>query len=193
MQRVYEIFEVLPNGSPQKVAIITGLEFAKLAIERLAKCTNDECFAADAKTHQVVIQANTPPAKLLLAKRIFQIAYDEQTDVRRAELLRSRGYWVISVIGNEAAKLLLRSIQRYDFFIVGHTAPEETRSEIVGWLKATYPSVKILAVNPPGQSVFEADYNVREDGPENWLPIVSQELTNSADSLAPNKASAGSS
>jgi hypothetical protein len=189
MQRVYEIFEVLPNGSPHRVATITGLEFVKLAVERLAKRTKNECFATDARTRQVVMQTNTPPAKLLSTKRIFQIAYDEQTDVRRAELLRSCGYGVISVIGNEAAKLLLRSIQRYDLFIVGHAAPEGTRSEIVGWLKATYPSVKILALNPPSQSVFGADYNVLQNGPETWLPIIFHQFANSAHSPAPNKAS----
>jgi hypothetical protein len=168
MHRVYEIFEVL-NGSPRKVTVVAGLEFAKAALEALARRTSNECFAADEKTRQLVMQLNVPLAKL---RRIFVISYDEEVGVRKAELLKSRGYVVISVVGNEAAKVLLSSVQRYDLFIVGHTAPEEARKEIVDWLKAQYPGVKILALNPPDQQVPAADFNVPH-GPENWLPIVS--------------------
>ena len=170
MHRVYEIFEVPPNGSPQRVTVVSGVEFAKVALQGLAKRTTNECFAADAKTRQVVMQLNVPAAKRL--RRIFVISYDEEIGVQRAELLKSRGYGVISVIGNEAAKVLLSSIQRYDLFIVGHAASEQARREIVDWLKTQYPTVKILALNPPDQQVPTADFNVPH-GPENWLPIVS--------------------
>ena len=171
MHRIYEIFEVMPNGSPQRVTVVRGWEFAKAALQRLAKDTSNECYTADAETHQVVMQMNVAPVKL---RRIFQISYDEELGLRRAELLRSRGYGVISVIGNEAAKVLLSSPQRYDLFIIGHAAPEETRREMVDWLKTESPNVKVLALNPPNQEVLAADYNVRQNGPENWLPIVLQ-------------------
>jgi|SRR5215469_16346485 len=171
MQRVYEIFEVLPDGSPHRVTVVSGLEFAKMVLESLASRTKNECFAAEAKTHQVVMQMNVPPARL---RRIFQISYDEELGARRAELLRSHGYGVISVIGNEAAKVLLGSPQRYDLFIIGHAAPQETRREMAYWLKAEYPTVRILALNPPNQQVLGADYNMPQNGPENWLPIVFQ-------------------
>jgi hypothetical protein len=107
-------------------------------------------------------------------KRIFQISYDEQLGLRRAELLRSLGYGVISVIGNDPARVLLTSIQHYDLFIVGHAAPEETRTEMIDWIKVKYPRVKILAFNDPHQQLLNADYNVTLNGPENWLPIVTQ-------------------
>ena len=77
------------------------------------------------------------------------------------------------MLGNEAAKVLLSSIQHYDLFIVGPAAaPEERRQQMVDWLKEKYPTVKILALNPPHQQVANADYNVIESGPENWLPLV---------------------
>src|SRR5258707_11164389 len=136
MHRVYEIFEVMPNGSPQRVTFVRGLEFAKVAIQNLAKHTSNECSVVDAKTRQVVIQMNVARAKLRATTRIFQIAYNEDLGLRRAELLRSRGYGVISVVGNQEAKLLLSSIQHYGLFIVGHAAPEGTRREIVDWLRA---------------------------------------------------------
>src|SRR5258708_5509679 len=189
MHRVYEIFEVTPNGSPQRVTVVTGLEFAQVAIESLAKKTNNECSVVDAKTRQVVIQMNVARAKLRATTRIFQIAYDEDIGLRRAELLRSRGYGVISVVGNQEAKLLLSSIQHYGLFIVGHAAPEETRREIVDWLRAQYPKIKILALNPLNQQILRADYNVRQNGPENWLPIVAQVLVDSVDSPASSNAS----
>jgi hypothetical protein len=113
---------------------------------------------------------------------LFQVCYDEKLGVQRSELLKSRGYDAISVIGNEAAKVVLSSIQHYDLFIVGHAAPKETRRDIVAWLRANYPGVKILALNPPNQQILGADYNVRQNGPETWLPIVSQQLSNSASS-----------
>src|SRR5205085_11888417 len=130
-----------------------GVEFVEAALQRLAKDTSHECYAADAETHQVVMQMNVARAKLRATRRIFQIAYDEDAGLRRAELLRSCGYGVISVTGNQAAKVLLSSIRRYDLFIVCHAAPEETRREIVSWLKANYPRVKILALNPPRQQM----------------------------------------
>ena len=45
MYRVYEVIEVLPNGSRQTVTVVSGLEFAKAALEGLAKRTQDECLA----------------------------------------------------------------------------------------------------------------------------------------------------
>ena len=171
MYRAYDIFEVMPDGSAIKRAAVTGLEFAKLSLEELSRRTTNECIASDRYTHQIVAQMNVPLAKRSI-KRIFQIAYDEPTGVRRAELLKNLGYGVVSVLSNEAAKVLLSSIQHYDLFIVGPAAPEEARREIVNWLKEKYPTVKILALNPPHQQVTNADYNATENGPENWLPLV---------------------
>jgi len=45
---------------------------------------------------------------------------------------------------------------------------------MLDWIKVKYPSVKILALNAPHQQLLNADYNVTLNGPENWLPIVTQ-------------------
>jgi hypothetical protein len=179
MHRVYEIFEIMPNGTPRRVTVISGVEFAKLALQGLSKRTKNECFAADAKTRQVVMHMNVPLGKSQASRSIFQICYDEKLAVQRAELLKSRGYDAVCILGNDAAKVVLSSIQHYDLFIVGHAAPEETRREIIAWLKANFPGVKILALNPPNQEMLGADYNVRQNEPEAWLSIVSQQLSNS--------------
>ena len=60
MNRAYEIFEVLPNGSPQRVNVVSGLQLAKSQLRELANHTTSECFAADAETHQIVAQMNVP-------------------------------------------------------------------------------------------------------------------------------------
>jgi len=106
-------------------------------------------------------------------KRVFQIAYDEKLLVSREELLKRRGYEVSSVLGNNAAKHILDTRDRYRIFIVGHAAPKETREEMVRWLKANFPNTKILVVNPPSSAILAgADYNVVLNGPEEWLSIV---------------------
>lgn len=179
MDRVYEILEVLPGGSAVKRNVVAGLEFAHVTLEELSKHTTNECIAADEKTHQVVAQMNVPPPKRTI-KRIFQIAYDEKAGFQRTELLRSRGYGVISVLGNQAAKVLLSSIQPYDLFIVGHAAPEENRREMVDWLRTKYPKVKILVLNPSDQPLPNADYNALPEDPEVWLVIITEQLAKSA-------------
>ena len=175
MYRTYEIFEVMPDGSSVKRMVVHGLEFAKVTLEDLARRTTNECFAADINTHQVVAQLNLPPAKRKM-KRIFHIAYDEEAGVGAAELLRSRGYGVITVLTNEAAKVLLSSIQKYDLFIIGHAASERCRGEMADWLRTHYPNVKILALNPPHQPLPSADYNALASDPEGWLSFVTEQL-----------------
>lgn len=190
MNRVYEIFEVLPIGPPQRVTVVSGLEYAKARLHELATKTANECFASDARTHQIVALINVPPSKWRASKHIFQISYDERTGVQRAELLKSSGHSVILAIGNAAAKLALTPIQPYELFIVGHEAPAETRQEMVYWLKAKYPRAILVALNPPNQRLLQADYNAQQDYPEAWLPVISRELANSADSVE-HKAATG--
>lgn len=175
MYRTYEILEVMPDGSTVKRMVVHGVEFAKVTLEDLAKRTSNECIAADKRTHQVVAQMNVPPAKRSL-KRIFQIAYDEEAGLGTAELVRSRGYGVISVLSNEAAKVLLSSIRKYDLFLIGHGAPDECRSAMVAWLKEKYPGVKVLALNPPHRPLPNADYNALASEPETWLCFVTEWL-----------------
>ena len=91
--------------------------------------------------------------------------------------MRLQGYEVVSVIGNEAAKVVLSMPEQYDFFIVGHAADDQVRKEMVLWLKARFPGVRILALNPPRVTELEgADYNVKLNGPETWLPIIATAL-----------------
>jgi hypothetical protein len=177
MDREYDIFECLLDGSLKWRARVHDLPSARLKINELASSTGKEYLAREVLTEEVVLRVDeskvTVPAQAI--KRIFQIAYTERLRGERAELLRRLGYGVVSVIGNDAAKALLSKIQ-YDnlaLFIVGHAAPEAARKGMVDWLKAKYPNVKVLALNPPNEQLPDADYNVTQNGPEKWLPFIS--------------------
>jgi len=67
--------------------------------------------------------------------------------------------------------------EKYDFFIVGHAAEDQVRKEMALWLKVHYPGVRILALNPATVSELAgADYNVKLNGPETWLPVIATAL-----------------
>ena len=174
MEYVYDLFERSQDQSVIWRGSVRGLENARQKLEQIAETTTNECFAMYTPARQIVALLNAARSGYHFAKRVvFQIAYDQHRLVTRAELLRHRGYEVISVVGNEAAKVILGSHQQHcDLFIVGHAAPEETRKEIVDWLKVEYPSVRILALNPKDHQLAKADYNVILNGPNQWLSIV---------------------
>ena len=52
-----------------------------------------------------------------------QIAHDHTLAMKRTDLLRARGYEVVSVIGNEAAKLVLDVSQTWSLLIMGEQFP----------------------------------------------------------------------
>ena len=73
--------------------------------------------------------------------------------------------------------IVLSSPQHCDLFIVGDAAPEQTRKEMVDWLKARYPDVKILALNQAEhRQLAGADYNATLNGPTEWLSMVTAAL-----------------
>jgi hypothetical protein len=179
MERNYDLFERLQDNSLVWRGSVHGLENARRKLQELANRTTNECFAIYTPTRQIVALVNIAQAGQLSAKRVvFQIAYDERRLVTRTELLRQNGYEVVSVVDNEAAKIVLSSPQHCDLFIVGHAAPEQTRKEMVDWLKARYPHVKILALNPAGdRQLAGADYNAIMNGPGEWLSVVTAALS----------------
>ena len=143
------------------------MERAKAHVKVLATSSPGEYIILNQKTgEKISIKSKT--------KRIlFQIGYDEKGLNARAELFRRFGHEVISVTHNEAAKVALSSFPDVDLFIVGHTAPEQTRKEMVDWLKANYPKVKILALNPSAnRKLSGADYNVILNDRDEWLLLL---------------------
>jgi hypothetical protein len=178
MEREYELFETLPDGSPMWRGHASGLNSVRQQLQRIARETKNECFAIYLPTREIVARLNVGASVGISRKPlVFQIAYDTRLATARTEVLRLHGYEVVSVIGNEAAKLVLSLRHHCDFFIVGHAAPEDARQEMVAWLKAKYPGVRILALNSPRiRELAGADYNVKLNGPEVWLPMIATAL-----------------
>jgi hypothetical protein len=160
----FDIFKVDSSGLRMDVA--SDQERAKARVKVLAASSPGEYIILNQNTgEKISIKSKT--------KRIvFQIGYEEKGLNARAELLRRFGHEVVSVTHNEAAKVALGSVRDVDVFIVGHTAPEETRKEMVAWLKANYPKVKIVALNPSRNQLTGADYNVVLNDHDEWLSLL---------------------
>jgi hypothetical protein len=161
----FDIFRVESAGL-RWMEVAADLERAKARVKLLAASSPGEYVILNQNTGEKILVKS--PAKRIL----FQIGYDEKGLNARAELLRRFGHEVISVTHNEAAKVALSSYQDVDVFIVGHTAPEQTRKEIVAWLKTNYPKVKIVALNPSKDQLVGADYNVVLNDHEEWLSLL---------------------
>ena len=169
---------MLTDGSPMWRGQASGLRDVRLKLQEIAKNTTNECFAMHLPTKEIVARLNVGTSSGATGKPlVLQIYYDDRLAVSRAEILRIHGYEVVSVAGNEAAKVILSLPQHCDVFIVGHAAPEESRKEIVVWLKAKYPGVRIVALNSPTiRELPGADYNIELNGPQTWLPVIDSAL-----------------
>ena len=65
------------------------------------------------------------------------------------------------------------SVHSVDVFIVGHAAPEQTRKEMVDWLKTNFPKVKIVALIPSAdRQLPRADHNVVLNDWDEWLSLL---------------------
>lgn len=177
LDREYNIFECLPDGAVQWRATVVGLRDARTKLEEIARNSQNDHFAMHLPTRNIVLRTDLLRKEVVTPKAVCQIAYEDNLSLQRANLLRSRGYGVMSIFGNEAAKLLLSTLRanhEFAFFIVGHVAPEQTRREMIDWLRKNYPGVKIIALNPPQESIPTADYNVIQNGPDAWLRLAAR-------------------
>jgi len=161
----FDIFKVEGIGL-RWMEVAVALERAKARVKVLAASSPGEYIIVNKQTGEKI--SIRPAAKRIL----FQVGYEEKGLNARVELLRRFGHEVISVTHNEAAKVALSSFRSVDVFIVDYTASERTRKEMVGWLKANYPKVKIIALNPSKNQLSGADYNVVLNDHDEWLSLL---------------------
>lgn len=162
----FHIFKMQSDGCRRYLEGAVSVERAKARVEVLAAASPGEYVITNLAGHQISLKSQT--------KRVlFQIGYDERELNARAELFRRCGHEVISLADNEAAKRALSSIRNVDLFVVGHTAPEQTRKEMVDWLKVNFPNVKIVALIPSAdRELTSADYNIVLDAWGEWISAL---------------------
>lgn len=181
MDREYEIFGTLSDGSITSHGHASGLRNTRSRLIELLLSTGKEHFAIDLLAREIVFAADVSkvgPERV--AHRVFHIAYTDALRIARAKQLRAAGYAVMSVVGNEAAKLVLTTLRPDNhgigLFLVGSEAPVETRTEMIVWLKANFPGIRIVVVNPPEQSIAVPGHRVEATGPGAWLPSVTSAM-----------------
>ncbi|PYT96295.1 MAG: hypothetical protein DMG36_00670 [Acidobacteria bacterium] len=162
----FHIFKVQSDGSLRWMEAAVDVERAKTRAKVLAASAPGEYVITNMTGDKILVKFS--PKRIM-----FQIGYDENELKVRAELFRRVGHEVISVADNEAAKNALTSIHNVDVFVVGHTAPEQTRKEMVDWLKTNFPKVKIVALIPSAnRQLPRADYNVVLNDREELLSLL---------------------
>jgi hypothetical protein len=58
----------------------------------------------------------------------------------------------------------------------GHAAPEQTRLDMVAWLRERYPRTRILALNPSYERLGTLRFNAVHYPPQAWLPLLEAAL-----------------
>ena len=107
--------------------------------------------------------------------RIFQVAYDASLLKVRAEMLKLAGYDVISVLGNEEARNALDKDANYQLLVVGWSATDAVRGDMVRWCKQRCPALRVIALyRAGGHSIAEADLNSCSENPAEWFGDVTR-------------------
>lgn len=162
----FHIFKVQSDGSRRWVEGAISVERAKARVRVFAASSPGEYVITNLTGQKIWVKSQ--PKRIM-----FQIGYDERELSARAELFRRVGHEVISVVDNEAAKRALGSFCDVDVFVVGYSAPEQTRKEMVDWLKANFPKVKIVALIPSASGQLPcADYNVVLNDLDDWMTLL---------------------
>jgi CheY-like chemotaxis protein len=167
MSQQFDICKMESDGSLRLIEAASDVERARARVKKLAAFSPGEYIIANRQTGERI------SIKSMVKQIVFQIGYDEKDLNARAELFRRCGHQVMSVADNAAAKQALTSIQNVDVFVVGHTAPEETRKEMVDWLKANFPKVKVVALIPSAScQLASADFNIVLNDWDEWLSLL---------------------
>ena len=160
----FDIFKEQPDGSLRWLAAAASMETAEARVKGLPAGTY--VISDQGTARKISIQS---PAKQI----VFQISYDDEKGAAAREtLFRGFGHEVVSVADDDAAKRALASISHVDVFILGHTAPEQTRKEMVDWLRANFPKARIVALIPSViPELLCADYNVPQRDWAAWVSL----------------------
>ena len=113
-----------------------------------------------------------------MAAHILQVAYYPTLQETRTQMLKSAGYQVTSVLGNDNAIGLDGAvIAAADLIVVGFSASHSVRAAMVHWFKAYYPKIPVVALQVNSWEKFpEADASTFSENPTIWLAEVASIL-----------------
>jgi CheY-like chemotaxis protein len=113
-----------------------------------------------------------------MAAHILHVAYYPTLQATQALVLKSAGYEVTSVLGNDNARALDAAvIGAADLIVVGFCAPHSVRAELVLWFKTQYPKLPIVALRSSSWEEFpEADASTFAESPTIWLEKIASIL-----------------
>ncbi|HKW31561.1 MAG TPA: hypothetical protein VJN92_01050 [Candidatus Acidoferrum sp.] len=167
MSQQFRISKVESDGTVRLIEQADDLERARDRVKKLGAFSPGEYVISNQQSGE------RTSIKTHVKQIVFQIGYDEKDLNARAELFRRCGHHVISVVDNQAARQALTSIQNVDVFVVGPNTREETRKEMVDWLRANFPQIKIVALIPSAShQVPRADYNIVLNDWDEWLSLL---------------------
>jgi DNA-binding NtrC family response regulator len=117
-------------------------------------------------------------AVTLMPAHILQVAYYPTLQETRTELLKTAGYRVTSVLGNDEAMGLNGAvIAAADLVVVGFSAAHSVRAAMVHWFKAHHPSLPVIVLQFYRWEKFpEADVATLSEDPATWLAEVANTL-----------------
>jgi DNA-binding NtrC family response regulator len=109
-----------------------------------------------------------------MAANILQIAYYLTLRETRAQMLQAAGYRVTSVLGNDEAMRLDKTvIASSDLVVIGFSALHSIRTVMVQWLKARYPDTAVVVLQFHSWEKFpEADAVALSEDPAAWLATI---------------------
>ena len=109
-----------------------------------------------------------------MATHILQIAYYPMLQETRSKMLKTAGYQVTSVLGNESAMALPSAVlAAVNLVVVGFSSDHSIRSAMVHWLKARHPDIPVIALQAHDWEEFsEADAAMKIEDPKAWLAAV---------------------
>jgi len=113
-----------------------------------------------------------------MAAHILHVAYYPSLQETRTLMLKSAGYEVTSVLGNDNARGLDPAlIAAADLIVLGFDAPHSVRADMVVWFKVRYPEIPVVALRSSRWEEFpEAEVSSFSEDPTIWLAEVASIL-----------------
>ena len=111
-------------------------------------------------------------------KKILQIEFRESILVTRADILRSAGFAVDSILGSDPTwKTRLSQSGDYDVIVIGHGSTWFDRRDLIAFFRASLPSLPLIALlRRTDQPFHDASHNCPADDPVVWLKTIRKAL-----------------